>query len=231
MLQYTPGTHRDVHQHQPASELVPGLVSSVESFQKVTRSITRTVELRSVSAILFPLFERSNHQHCLLLRHPKHVTSHDEAGKYERLIGCTVDVPTMIKKRPSLKLNRGDIFVQRGLPLQGSTGGSSATTGSAVYRHSQPCAGLANLGNTCYANSVLQVLRSCAGFCNGVANLAALRDYPFGSPHSRVAASGYQSQSTRSGVSQLCARETQPSCRTPSLVSCLSQVWPVALLV
>lgn len=138
---------------------------------------------------------------------------------------------TMIKKRPSLKLNRGDIFVQRDLPQQGGNSGYSATTGSAVYHHSQPCSGLTNLGNTCYANSVLQVLRSCAGFCRGVANLAATRDDPFGSPCSKVVARDHQSQSIRRGVSQLCSRETHPNCRPSSLVSSLNQVWPVALLV
>lgn len=138
-------------------------------------------------------------------------------------------VPTMMKKRPSLKLSRGDIFVQRDLPQQGSTGGSNATMGSAIYHHPQPCCGLANLGNTCYANSVLQVLRSCVGFCHGIANLAVVRDDPFGSPRSQVAASGHQTQSMGLGVSQLCARETQRNSRSLSLVRCLHQVWPVTL--
>ena len=40
-----------------------------------------------------------------------------------------------------------------------------------------PYAGLANLGNTCYLNAVLQVLRYCPGFLNTLVNLDELSFY------------------------------------------------------
>ncbi|XP_038064454.1 ubiquitin carboxyl-terminal hydrolase 1-like isoform X2 [Patiria miniata] len=53
---------------------------------------------------------------------------------------------------------------------------SSSRDGQAELVRSPPppFAGLQNLGNTCYLNSVLQALRFCPGFCQGLCRLASV---------------------------------------------------------
>jgi len=80
------------------------------------------------------------------------------------------------KGRLSLKLGRKRLFQQT---LSNSKDHQNIQQNTKNVCESQsrsppPFSGLYNLGNTCYLNSILQVLRFCPGFCFGLEELHIL---------------------------------------------------------
>ena len=73
------------------------------------------------------------------------------------------------KPRSRLSLNKKTLFQQKLFTATVKHEGESVKP--VDTRFSVPFCGLVNLGNTCYINSILQVLRFCPGFTKSVQNL------------------------------------------------------------
>ena len=73
------------------------------------------------------------------------------------------------KGRLSLKLGQKRLFQQTLSNLKDHQ--TTKLENESQSRGLPSCCGLYNLGNTCYLNSILQVLRFCPGFCSGLAEL------------------------------------------------------------
>lgn len=79
-----------------------------------------------------------------------------------------------LKSRLSLKLGSRKLFQTRLMQPSEAQKRHSDADSMSGGANAVPFAGLRNMGNTCYANSILQALRFCPGFLEGVSALQQL---------------------------------------------------------